>query len=186
MMLPLLEKETAPRSSHKLSSGMWVVIGANAAAPDKGRPLASACSCSWEARRALEGDFCGLGDLGDFGAFGCFGVLLVAPARLAEPRNGSAAPAPGAAASLRAPAGDPGDPGRCGGSSSASSSASGSSAPPPTAAAAEGALSPPSIFLRNLFDPSGPMPKLLLSLRASDVRRVGELVGELTDLSSSS
>jgi hypothetical protein len=36
----------------------------------------------------------------------------------------------------------------------------------------------PSILFRNLFDPSAPMPKLMLSFLVIETRRVGDDVGD--------
>lgn len=70
MMLPRLEKQRAPRSSQRLSSGMWVVMGAK-----------GLIAVAWEER----------GDTGDVGGMACRGPVPVALgdfSDLGEPRSG--------------------------------------------------------------------------------------------------
>ena len=119
MMLPLLEKETLPKSSHRLSSGMCVLMGAK-------ELFLSVVSVP---REVVVGDSldspvspagCGgrLGALGDLGLDGSRTVSGGAPW--------------------------------------------------------DAALSVPSIFFRNRFDPPGPIPKFLLSFLVREVCRVGD------------
>jgi hypothetical protein len=97
IMLPRLEKERAPKSSHRLSSGIGVLIGAkdlsSVVAEQKGvwgSSLSALTGPGTPARPSTSGPVaCGgsLGDLGD----------------LAEPRNGSASGGAACAAALSAP-----------------------------------------------------------------------------------
>lgn len=94
MMLPRLEKERAPKSSHRLSSGMGVLIGAKdlseAVAEQKGVLGSSLSALTGPGTPGTSGPVaCGgsLGDLGD----------------LAEPRNGSVSGGAACAAALSAP-----------------------------------------------------------------------------------
>jgi hypothetical protein len=127
MMLPLLENETAPKSSHRLSLGIGVVIGAKelavAVAEDNANVKGRSRSCSLSAlKRPGPGGSRGpLGDWGDLGVFGDLG----------EPRTGAVSPG-------------------------------------------DAALSESNIFFRNRFDPSGAMPKVLLSFLTSEKWRVGD------------